>query len=85
MTLSEYLHDKNVVAFARRIGVSHQHVYRILNGQKSPSSKLMAVIRDATGGAVQPNDFVPEYNLAVPQRTAAAALRVPSPARRFGM
>ena len=59
MTLSDYLADEgiNATEFGRRIGVSHQSVYRYLNGDRIPDKQMMVKIALATGCKVTANDF----------------------------
>jgi DNA-binding transcriptional regulator YdaS (Cro superfamily) len=60
MTLSEYLARTNTTptAFARKLGVAHTTVIRWVSGETSPPLAQMGRIAQATGGAVQPNDFL---------------------------
>jgi 7-cyano-7-deazaguanine reductase len=59
MTLDEYLqrNDLSEREFARRIGVTQQAVNRYRNKMRLPERVVMERITEATGGAVQPNDF----------------------------
>ena len=68
MTLSEYLREHGLTAarFAEEIGVSQQAVQRYAQGLRVPRKAIMHRIEEATGGAVQAQDF---YN----QRTRDAA------------
>lgn len=61
MTLEQYLSERNIKpsAFAAEIGVAASTITRIMNGERSPGLELLALIRDKTGGAVTPNDFLP--------------------------
>lgn len=58
MTLDEFLSSSETTeaAFARRIGVAQQAVNRYRRG-RIPERAIMRRIVEATGGAVQPNDF----------------------------
>lgn len=60
MTLHEYLkiRDMKPSVFAAEIGVPSSTVTRVLKGERSPGLDLMRIIRDKTGGQVQPNDFL---------------------------
>lgn len=57
--LGRYLHENNLTleTFADRIGVSHASVSRYVAGKRLPDPAIMGRIREATDGAVQPNDF----------------------------
>ena len=59
MTLSDYLRDHDLTAarFAEKIGVSQQAVQRYARGTRMPRPPIMARIEEATGGAVQAQDF----------------------------
>lgn len=59
MTLSDYLetHDLNAAAFAKKIGVTTATIWRYARGHRIPRKAVMARIVEATGGAVQPQDF----------------------------
>lgn len=61
MKLETYLSQTGMKpsAFAAELGVPASTITRILRGERSPSLGLMAVIREKTGGLVQPNDFLP--------------------------
>ncbi len=61
MTLSEFLKGKDtkeVEAFAGRIGVLHNSLYRYCRG-RIPEPKVVIAIYKETEGSVQPNDFYP--------------------------
>jgi transcriptional regulator with XRE-family HTH domain len=62
MTLKEYraLHKLTVLAFSRQLGVRHSTVLRWEDGSVKPSTKLIARIREITGGAIMPNDLYPD-------------------------
>lgn len=60
MTLRAYLKAQGFTyeAFARRIGVANATtVWRYANGKRLPRPAVMRRITEATGGAVQPQDF----------------------------
>ncbi|MDO8534384.1 MAG: helix-turn-helix transcriptional regulator [Xanthobacteraceae bacterium] len=61
MHLADYLkhHDLTRAAFASKIGRSEATVSRIVRGINGPNRTTMRAIRDATGGKVTPNDFLP--------------------------
>lgn len=63
MKLATYLKANAIrpAAFAESIGVDTSTVYRLKGDGQIPSPEIMRKIVDATGGAVQPNDF---YDLA---------------------
>ena len=71
MKLAEYLSARGLKpsAFAAEIGVPPSTITRVLNGERSPGLDLMRIIRDKTGGEVQPNDFLTEH---APTQGAAA-------------
>lgn len=60
MTLAEYLtrHQLTRTAFARRVGVAHGTVSKWCAGARPDWPQLLA-IHAATGGMVQPNDWLP--------------------------
>ena len=59
--LRRWLFDQQRSArkFAAQIGVTHAAISRWLNYHNSPTMDSMVKVRDATAGAVQPNDFAP--------------------------
>ena len=59
MTLAQYLdqHGMSQAAFAEAAGLSAASVSRYLAGTQAPTLAQMWRIFDATGGAVQPNDW----------------------------
>lgn len=59
MLLKQYLSDRDLTyaAFASAIGVSTKTAWRYANGQRIPRPKIMALIVEATGGAVTAQDF----------------------------
>ncbi len=61
MKLSHYLDEKslNASAFAAVVGVEPSTVTRLLRGERAPSLALAARIREATGGKVTADDFLP--------------------------
>lgn len=69
MKLSAYLRDGKVpmTHFAAEIGCDPGTMSRIVSGQQIPRRSLMERIFQATGGAVEPNDF---YDLS-PSSTGA--------------
>ena len=60
MTLQDYLKtsSETETGFGARIGCRPSTIHRICKGSRKPSFKLMARIQIATGGKVQPNDFL---------------------------
>jgi transcriptional regulator with XRE-family HTH domain len=79
MTLSEYLaqHSINVSVFAAKVGVPSSTISRVLKRQRDPGLELLAKIREATDGAVTPNDFLP----APDRRSEPASPFTPEAAR----
>ena len=61
MQLKKYIAEpgRSATQVARDCGVAVSTITRIVNGNKRPSLELMGRIRTATGGAVEPNDFLP--------------------------
>ena len=59
MDLRRYLDARNIpiTAFAETLGVSVQAVHRYLNGERLPRPDVMMRIKQATKGAVRPDDF----------------------------
>lgn len=59
MRLSDFLDQKQLTnaAFGARIGVSRQTVLRYRRGDRIPGKAEMALISEATAGAVTANDF----------------------------
>lgn len=60
MKLFEYMASEKLSddGFAEVIGRSRTTVSRIRRGLVRPDWATMTLIRDATGGAVEPNDFI---------------------------
>lgn len=60
MLLSEYLIEKKLThaAFGNLIGRSGPTVSRIISGVQKPDWETLQRIREATDGAVMPNDFL---------------------------
>ena len=50
-------HDIPMSHFAERVGVTHAQLSRVLNEKRRPSWELMSRIKEATKGAVTPDDF----------------------------
>ncbi len=61
MKLAAYLSQKQLdkAAFAKALGVSTMGVHQWIRGIRTPRPQQMMKIVRATGGAVQPNDFLP--------------------------
>ena len=59
MQLSDYLaaQGETVTAFAARIDRSPSTVSRLMRGLTDPNGETLRRVREATDGAVQPNDF----------------------------
>lgn len=70
MRLSQYLSvtETPVKDFALKVGVTPEAVRLYLAGKRTPRPAIMRAIREATSGAVEPNDFLP----AEPQSEAVA-------------
>jgi transcriptional regulator with XRE-family HTH domain len=62
MTLQQFLDQTNMsrAEFAKAIGVSEVAITRYIGGKRMPRPELLVKIVEATGGAVTPNDFLPE-------------------------
>lgn len=72
MTLDEYLAAEKLTeaAFAGMVGISQPHVNRLRSGKGWPARELAEKIREATGGRVTPDDFLPPR--AAPETPEAA-------------
>lgn len=60
MKLIDYLRTHHISPrdFKKKIGVdSLNTIYRYMRGERIPRADIMERIVEATGGAVQPNDF----------------------------
>ena len=62
MDLQTYLDRESLSPsqFADRMGKSASTITRVLNGTRKPGLDLLIEIMEASGGAVTPNDFVPD-------------------------
>ena len=62
MTLEEYLTSEQMTdaAFAEMIDRDPATISRLRRGITFPDWQTLARIRDVTGGAVTPNDFLPD-------------------------
>lgn len=60
MRLQDYLSQNaiNLADFGRRVGRSSATISRLARGLNRPDWQTMNAIVEATGGAVQPNDFL---------------------------
>lgn len=60
MTLGEYLSEHQISdrAFADKIGVTRQALHRYRRHERQPRPDVLRRIREATDGAVTPNDFL---------------------------
>ncbi|MBM3572586.1 MAG: helix-turn-helix domain-containing protein [Alphaproteobacteria bacterium] len=75
MKLKKYFIQEGITAsqFATRIGRAVSTVTRLANGETVPEPETLAKIVEATGGAVQPNDFfLNDAARVVPAQSAAA-------------
>lgn len=59
--------------FAKMIGVSQAAVSLYRTGQRLPRRPILRAIATATGGAVMPNDFVPDEPAPTPSPDAGGA------------
>lgn len=81
MKLSDYLSQNEIAdtAFAERIGVSRQALWRYKSGERRPEWHILEAIARETSGDVTPNDFMPSAHAepangdASPQPSAPAA------------
>jgi transcriptional regulator with XRE-family HTH domain len=62
MKLQQFLDLNNIsrADFAKVIGVSEVAITRYVGGRRMPRPELLVKIKEATNGAVTPNDFLPE-------------------------
>jgi DNA-binding transcriptional regulator YdaS (Cro superfamily) len=69
MRLGEYLRSVDVsqVQFAAQIGVRQPTVSRLVAGTQNPSATVVLKIRDASQGAVGPEDWAPKRKIRRPQ------------------
>ncbi|CAO4179026.1 helix-turn-helix domain-containing protein [Methylorubrum populi] len=60
MKLADYLSEAEIrpAAFAERIGVTRQTLWRYVSGDRRPEWDVLERIQAATGGHVTPNDFL---------------------------
>lgn len=67
MKLATYLanHSIPIATFAQRINVTAFSVHRYVSGARVPRPKVMARIKEATGGAVSADDFFEQSEEAV--------------------
>ena len=74
MTLKEFLKIKKISIedFAREMGLSYAAVRQYTNAGRVPKPKVMRLIINVTGGAVQPNDFFAANDDAEPDDKGAA-------------
>lgn len=61
MKLADYLSEAEIKpsAFAERLGVTRQTLWRYMSGERRPEWSILEVIARETGGKVTPNDFMP--------------------------
>jgi len=62
MTLAGFLEKQGIKpsVFADSLGVAPSTILRIINRERLPGLELALQIREATGGLVQPDDFLTE-------------------------
>lgn len=72
MKLASYLEREKISdsAFAARIGVSRQALWRYKSGDRRPEWALLEKIVAETCGAVTPNDFLPNAIQLQPEAAA---------------
>ena len=72
MILKDYLraHSETPAAFAARLNLSVQAVYRYMAGERFPPPDILLRIREATGGAVTADDFL-DQRVPTPPEAAA--------------
>ncbi|MBB2959883.1 helix-turn-helix transcriptional regulator [Methylobacterium sp. R2-1] len=60
MRLADYLHQAEIKpsAFAERLGVTRQTLWRYMSGDRRPEWDVLERIRAETDGQVTPNDFL---------------------------
>lgn len=60
MTLAEFLSEADIkpTAFAERIGVTRQTLWRYMSGERRPEWDVLERIQTETSGQVTPNDFL---------------------------
>ena len=65
MKLKEYIIEKGMtqVAFASLLGISKYHLNKLVNGERTPSFKLLKKIGDISGGCVSFDDFLKKEEL----------------------
>lgn len=78
MKLSDFLrvNDLTESVFAARVGISREMVNRLKNGSVWPSRETAEKVRQATDGAVMPNDFMerrPQERAPEPEDCTPAA------------
>jgi transcriptional regulator with XRE-family HTH domain len=80
MQLAAYLTQADIKpsAFAERIGVTRQTLWRYMSGERRPEWDVLERIKRETEGHVTPNDFLEEQVAAT---TAASASTAPEMAR----
>jgi transcriptional regulator with XRE-family HTH domain len=66
MKLDRYLSERSLSAraLARQLDVSESYLSRLLSGERGPSLAMAHRIREATGGAVTADDFLPASEAA---------------------
>ena len=59
MKIGAYRKQKGLTLaeLALKVGVTEGSMSRYENGERTPAREIMVAIREATAGAVQPNDF----------------------------
>ncbi|GAB6970026.1 hypothetical protein JCM16408A_07740 [Methylobacterium phyllosphaerae] len=81
MKLSAYLgeHAISDSAFAERIGVTRQSLWRYKSGERRPDWDVLERIAQETAGHVTPNDFLDEAPPVVPDAHASDSTPHPHP------
>ena len=74
MKIGAYRKQKGLTLaeLALKVGVTEGSMSRYENGERTPAREIMVAIREATAGAVQPNDFFdPPSNDSTPDTKVA--------------
>ncbi|MEN3212269.1 helix-turn-helix transcriptional regulator [Methylorubrum populi] len=75
MKLADYLSEVDIrpAAFAERIGVTRQAMWRYVSGDRRPEWDVLERIQAATDGHVTPNDFLSSEAPARPRTSLSGA------------
>lgn len=71
MLLRDFAHQSGVkvLELAAQVGITRQHMYRLINGKRRVPAELVLPIERATGGAVTRHDLRPDL-YPTPDRAA---------------